>query len=458
MQYFELTSTDTGIFPGATLYVYDGNVPNGTAIYTQAYPNIIISSVGDPITINVTGALPLVSGNQYSFRFSATTMNFHFTTGDTYAGGQLWQNGSPLTTTDFYFQIGIGSGCAATSILADVAQLPAMNNQCSVAMGTVPTATNSCGTVVDGIPNVTFPITAQGSSQITWSYDDGSGNTTSQVQDVVIADVTAPVPDLAQLPSLNETCEVTTLTPPMATDNCAGILTGTTTTTAPITAQGTTQITWTFDDGNGNVITQLQDVVISDVTPPVPDLALLPDLNNQCEVTTLTPPSATDDCGGIITGTTTTTAPILTLGASVITWSFDDGNGNVSTQTQNVLNPTIDNTVTVNGGTIQANQTVAAYQWVDCDAAFAPISGEINQSFTATVTGNYAVEVSVQGCVVISTCELIDFTGVEELTLGNKELVKIVDLLGRETKFKTNTPLIFIYSDGTMERVMEVEL
>jgi hypothetical protein len=122
-----------------------------------------------------------------------------------------------------------------------------------------------------------------------------------------------------------------------------------------------------------------------------------------------------------------------------------------------VNNPTIDNSVTATGPTILANQTAAAYQWVDCDNAFTPIIGEMNQSFTATVTGNYAVEIEVEGCVDISACELIDFSGIEELTQNGKELVKIIDLMGRETKFVSNTPLIFIYSDGTIERVMEIE-
>ncbi|MFK7785744.1 MAG: hypothetical protein AB8B56_11545, partial [Crocinitomicaceae bacterium] len=212
----------------------------------------------------------------------------------------------------------------------------------------------------------------------------------------------------------------------------------------------------TYDDGSGNVVTQTQDVIIDDNVAPVPDVAQLPDLTNQCEVTTPVVPTATDNCGGLIIGTTTTTFPIATLGASTITWTFDDGNGNTSTQTQNVINPTIDNTVSVSGTTLQANQTVAGYQWLDCDAAFTPISGEINQSFTPAVTGNFAVEIDVQGCVDTSACELIDFTGIDELTINGKELVKIVDLLGRDTPFKPNTPLIFIYSDGTMERVMEV--
>lgn len=47
--------------------------------------------------------------------------------------------------------------------------------------------------------------------------------------------------------------------------------------------------------------------------------------------------------------------------------------------------------------------------------------------------------------------------GLEELTQANKELVKIIDFMGRETKYKPNTTLIFIYSDGTRERVMKLE-
>lgn len=48
--------------------------------------------------------------------------------------------------------------------------------------------------------------------------------------------------------------------------------------------------------------------------------------------------------------------------------------------------------------------------------------------------------------------------GLEENYLGeNKKLVKVVDLLGRETEIKSNTTLIYIYNDGTMEKVFRVE-
>lgn len=56
---------------------------------------------------------------------------------------------------------------------------------------------------------------------------------------------------------------------------------------------------------------------------------------------------------------------------------------------------------------------------------------------------------------------LQDYTGggvgLIEINDEPKSLVKIVDLMGRETKFKPNTVLIYIYSDGSTERIMKLE-
>ena len=46
--------------------------------------------------------------------------------------------------------------------------------------------------------------------------------------------------------------------------------------------------------------------------------------------------------------------------------------------------------------------------------------------------------------------------GLNGSTVENKELVKILDHLGRETSFKVNTPLIYVYSDGTTEKVYNI--
>jgi len=47
--------------------------------------------------------------------------------------------------------------------------------------------------------------------------------------------------------------------------------------------------------------------------------------------------------------------------------------------------------------------------------------------------------------------------GITELLQSQRELVRVLDFMGRETEVKPNTPLIFIYSDGTRERVMKIE-
>ena len=65
--------------------------------------------------------------------------------------------------------------------------------------------------------------------------------------------------------------------------------------TLPITAQGTTVVTWTYTDAQGNSSTQTQDVVITDTTAPVADAATLADVIAECELTSLIAPTATDD-------------------------------------------------------------------------------------------------------------------------------------------------------------------
>jgi len=44
-----------------------------------------------------------------------------------------------------------------------------------------------------------------------------------------------------------------------------------------------------------------------------------------------------------------------------------------------------------------------------------------------------------------------------ETNTADKTLIKIVDVLGRETKPKKNTPLFYMYDDGTVEKRILVE-
>jgi len=260
--------------------------------------------------------------------------------------------------------------------------------------------------------------------------------------------ITADAPNLADV---NDECSSTPVTP-TATNDCGASISGVPDVTLPITAQGTTVVTWTYDDGAGNVTTQQQNVILIDTITPLADSTSLPDLLDICGATSLVAPTATDLCVGQVTGTTTTTFPITTPGTSVITWTFDDGQGNISTQTQNIVNPTIDNGVTQVGTQLTSDAVSASYQWLDCDNAYAVIAGETNASFTPTATvGNYAVEITQGGCIDTSACFVIDYTGIDEMDLqglniypnpttgvfnvtssSNITSIEVFDVLGRQ--------------------------
>ena len=301
----------------------------------------------------------------------------------------------------------------------DAAVLLDIFAECDVVSAPAPTATDNCAGVISAVPDVTFPITTQGLTTITWTYDDGNGNTASQTQNVIIDDLTAPVADNNTLADVSAECEVLSVTAPTATDNCVGAVTGTPDVSFPITTLGTTVVTWTYDDGNGNTSTQTQNVIVTDTTAATPDVASLSD-EVGCDAVTAAAPTATDACSGnVITGTPDVTFPVTTPGTTVVTWTYDDGNGNISTQTQNVIVNVADVGVTQSGATLTADAAGATYQWVDCDNNFAVIAGETNQSFTPTATtGNYAVIVTENGCTDTSACFLVDYTGISDVTIG----------------------------------------
>lgn len=72
------------------------------------------------------------------------------------------------------------------------------------------------------------------------------------------------------------------------------------------------------------------------------------------------------------------------------------------------INSVVDNTVTVNGTTLTANGAGLTYQWIDCNNDNQPISGETNQIFTPSQSGNYAVIITQNSCSAISTCQNVN--------------------------------------------------
>lgn len=71
------------------------------------------------------------------------------------------------------------------------------------------------------------------------------------------------------------------------------------------------------------------------------------------------------------------------------------------TDTQNAFTTNV--TATTTTLTADRNLSGTTYQWMDCDTNL-PISGETNQSFTPTTSGNYAVNLTTNSCQSTSPC------------------------------------------------------
>jgi hypothetical protein len=151
--------------------------------------------------------------------------------------------------------------------VANVASLPNVTGQCS-ATATAPTATDNCAGTITATTNDPLTYNAQGTYTITWTYNDGNGNTSTQNQTVVVNDNTAP----------NAVCKNLTITLNGAnqtitaadinngsTDNCGIASMSLSKTTFGCGDIGTNTVTLTVTDVNGNQATCNATVTVNGV-------------------------------------------------------------------------------------------------------------------------------------------------------------------------------------------------
>ncbi len=102
------------------------------------------------------------------------------------------------------------------------------------------------------------------------------------------------------------------------------------------------------------------------------------------------------------------------------TYTLTNASGCDSVVTLNLtINTVSDITTSISGTTITANNTNATYQWLDCDNGNMVISGETSQSYNALANGNYAVQLTENGCVDTSACVMVTGVGIMENDFGD---------------------------------------
>ena len=183
---------------------------------------------------------------------------------------------------------------------------------------------------------------------------------------------------------------------------------------------GITTHTVTGTDANGCVNTDQANISVTSL----PIVSFTSDTPQGCNSTvtftnTSTAVSAMTNCEWSFEG-----APSTVLGCSEVEHTFpglgiydvaltvQDSDGCTGTATYNdFINITnvssIDSSVSVIGSSIYATASGYTYQWIDCLNGNLPLPGETNQSFSPSVPGTYAVNISDGQCIAQSGCIVI---------------------------------------------------
>ena len=213
---------------------------------------------------------------------------------------------------------------------------------CTVLLSTAGTVTRTDNCAISSVknnnPGLEFPI---GENQLIWTITDTASNTTVLTQKIIVQDNELPI---LSIPAniFSTTCSVT-IGVASATDNC-GV--GTPQNNAPASfPPGDTGVTWQVTDNNGNTVSAIQLVKVSDTilptnTPPA-NLSLTTD-SDSCVATSvdLGVPTSNDNCG--VSSVTHNAPSIFPIGTTTVTWSVIDASGNKALSFQTVtINDTI---------------------------------------------------------------------------------------------------------------------
>ena len=357
--------------PGVCTYTQSGTGWDATAT-----DNCLVSSIVYSLSGATSGSGTSLDG--VVFNLGTTTVTWTVTDGS----GNISTCSFDITVIDDQLP-GISS-CGASgdqNVVADngvctythsgTAWDATATDNCSVSsiMYSLSGATSGSGTSLDG---VVFNL---GTTTVTWTVTDGSGNVSTCSFDVIVADDQAPgiiscgPPEDPNVFADNGVCTYThngTGWDATAMDNCSissinyslsGATTGSGTSLDGVVFNlGTTTVTWTVTDGSGNISTCSFDVIVmDDQAPSISSCGASGDQTVDANTGLCTythegtgwDASATDNCSissivyslsGATTGSgTSLDGVVFNLGTTTVTWTVTDGSGNISTCSFDVI-------------------------------------------------------------------------------------------------------------------------
>jgi len=262
----------------------------------------------------------------------------------------------------------VATGTQRVTVTESPAINPTITAPADVTLNTGPGAT-SCGTVVSdavlgnasandncagvtvarsGVPSGNnFPV---GTTEVTYTATDASGNTAVAIQHVTVLDNTVPTITAPAAVTLYTgvgatSCGVTvsdlnaTLGTATASDNCPGVTVARG--GSNVFPLGDTTVVYTATDAHGNTATANQTVTVVDNTPPVVTppanitVVLAPNSTATSMVVTYpNPATATDNCDGTITfNYSPASGSTFNVGPTTVTVTATDAHGNTAQAT-----------------------------------------------------------------------------------------------------------------------------
>ena len=212
-----------------------------------------------------------------------------------------------------------------------------------------PALGGTCGAVTS-IP-ASGSFFAVGSTAVTSTTSDGQSSCSFIVTVNAAADTVAPViscpSDISVSESSSAANSATVNYTVTASDDSGSVDVDCDPTSGSVFPVGTTEVRCTATDAAGNAdectfnvtVTQAGCDLDANSPPPTPNAASLPTITRACSVTLLPTddPTATDACGGTISGETASDRTYDVPGTYTVVWTYTDGAGHTTTQNQTVV-------------------------------------------------------------------------------------------------------------------------
>jgi|GEM_PF-1089515 len=335
-----------------TLTVTDVNGNSSTATSTVTVVDNIAPSVvtqSHTVYLDASGNATISTtdiNNGSTDNCTISTYSLNVTSFDC---SNVGQNLVTLTVTD-------GSGNSANggaivtvldTISPSVANTPSTITAYSNAgqCGTTVTWPTITGTDNCSVSSVTSSISSgsffnKGTTSVSLTVTDPSGNTGSSSFNVIVLDTIAPVftsavSGISITPNANSCDAVVTWNAPTATDNCSAVSYTFSQASGSTFPVGTTTVTVTATDADANSRSTTFDVVVADVIAPTivntPAAVTVANDPGNCDaVVTWTAPTVTDNCTGATISSSHSSGSVFPVGTTTVTFTATDGAGNSS--------------------------------------------------------------------------------------------------------------------------------